>query len=63
MCAGEEDGLPQAGVICSYRLGCCCNLTEVVGALDLGGGWVQRVGKSLESPGGLFNFFVRVSGH
>jgi hypothetical protein len=38
MCASEEDGLPQAGIICSYCLSCCCNLSEVVGAFVLGRG-------------------------
>jgi hypothetical protein len=61
VCASEEDGLPQAGIVCSYCLSCRCYLAEVVGAFDLGGGWVQRVGEPLEPSGGLLDFFVRVS--
>jgi hypothetical protein len=54
-CPSEDNGLPQAGVIHSYRLGRSCDLAEVVGSFDLSYVRVQRVSEPLEPVGGLLD--------
>ena len=44
MCASEADRLPQAGIVCSYRLGGCRYIAKVSGTFDLSDGGVHRVG-------------------
>ncbi len=59
----KQDGLPEAGIVCACRLSRGGDRTQVVGAFDLGGLWVQRLGKPLEAAGSLLDLLVRVWGH
>ena len=48
MCPCDFDGLTKSYLICAHRLREGCDRLQVLGALDLGRGWVELVGHLLE---------------
>jgi len=63
MRAGNSDGLPQPGLVGSKRLGRGRDASEIVGVVNLGGFWIEVVGKLFEPLRGSLDRFVRVSHH